>query len=442
MAVAGCIFDCDGTILDSMGMWTEECVALLERYGVADALEVFLAAESLDMDKKCYHYHETLGIGVSGEALYAELWERVECAYRERVLPYPGIADFLERLRARGVECVVASSTPLELLERALASHGLRDYFSRLVFCGEVGRGKEFPDVYVACQEMLGTPREDTWVFEDAPFGIRSAARAGFPVVGVLNDHDGRDVDFVQRWSTLVVRENEFETFSPTSLEGLSPQTLDALLVAASPRRCSDGLLSRMAAGAQLVVAADAGADALLDAGIVPDVVVGDLDTASERTRGEVKAGRLDAVTFSPEKDDTDLSLALSLVRERAEALGRAARVTVACADGGRPDQALAVWGVLAREADLAPRMVADDFEARLLSPAGAPSLCVGHLMGDVVSVIALAAGTVVSEWGRRWNLDHKELGVLSDLGISNRVVAKDAEIYCHAGVAAVFMGA
>ena len=69
MAIKGALFDCDGTLIDSMPMWTNCCVSLLERYGVSDAMRVFLEHESLDMDKKCYWYHDNLGIGKSGEAL-------------------------------------------------------------------------------------------------------------------------------------------------------------------------------------------------------------------------------------------------------------------------------------------------------------------------------------------------------------------------------------
>jgi thiamine pyrophosphokinase len=178
-------------------MWTATCVRLLERYGVGDAERVFAEHESLDMDKKCYWYHDNLGIGESGEALYHELWDMVEHEYRHGVQPFPGCAELLERLRAAHVPMVVASSTPIELLRIALEAHGLLGYFDELVFAGDVGRGKEHPDVYLAACERLGTSRESTWVFEDAPFGMRSAARAGFPVVGVLNDHDGRDEGFI-----------------------------------------------------------------------------------------------------------------------------------------------------------------------------------------------------------------------------------------------------
>ena len=437
MGFAAAIFDCDGTILDSMPMWQEMCVGLLERYGVEDALEVFLENESLDMDKKCYHYHEALGIGESGEALYRELWQMVEEAYRKTVRPYPGVHEFLQRLKDEGIECVVASSTPPALLESALTQHGLRHFFSRVVFCGDVGRGKSFPDVYLACERMLGTPRADTWVFEDAPFGIRSAARAGFPVVGILNDHDGRDEDFVRLWSRVVA--TDYDMLDTNVLKRLAPKTLDVLIVADSPEPSSKELVRTLATTSDLVLAADRGADVLLASGITPAAIVGDLDTASDATRKLVEAGEVPCVRFSPEKDDTDLSLAVAHARECADGQGASLRLTLTCAAGGRPDHALGVWGVLARARDISPRLVEDGFECRILSPEGAPSWRFDGDEGAALSVVALANDTVVSERGTRWELDHNPLELLSDLGISNRITAAEAEVCCHAGAVAVF---
>jgi thiamine pyrophosphokinase len=82
------IFDCDGTILDSMPMWADSCIGLLRNYGVADAEKIFYERESLDMFAKCAWYHQNLGVGESGEALYRELWHTVERAYATEVRPY------------------------------------------------------------------------------------------------------------------------------------------------------------------------------------------------------------------------------------------------------------------------------------------------------------------------------------------------------------------
>ena len=177
MPIDAALFDCDGTILDSMPMWTNSCVGLLRSYGVAQAEKVFYEHESLDMFAKCAWYHQNLGIGESSEALYRELWRTVEAAYGNEVRPYEGCESFLCALRAKGVPMVIVSSTPPELVWAALRKHGLDVYFDQVIFAGDVGRGKEHPDCYLYAAHKLGTACENTWVFEDAPFGIRSAAR-------------------------------------------------------------------------------------------------------------------------------------------------------------------------------------------------------------------------------------------------------------------------
>ena len=64
---------------------------------------------------------------------------------------------------------------------------GLGQYFSAVFTCTEVGAGKGRPDVYEAALSALGTPRENTWVFEDSLFAMRTAKAAGFPVAGVYD---------------------------------------------------------------------------------------------------------------------------------------------------------------------------------------------------------------------------------------------------------------
>jgi thiamine pyrophosphokinase len=56
------------------------------------------------------------------------------------------------------------------------------------------------------------------------------------------------------------------------------------------------------------------------------------------------------------------------------------------------------------------------------------------------VSVVPLSAGTVASERGMRWELDHEPLGLLDDRGVSNRTTADVATVTCHEGTLAVFV--
>ncbi len=438
MAIQGAIFDCDGTLLDSMPMWTSTCVGLLRRYGVRDAERVFAKHESLDMDKKCYWYHDNLGIGESGEALYRELWTMVERAYQTEVQPFAGCKEFLDELARMGVPMAIASSTPTALLRSALMAHGLLEYFDELVFAGDVGRGKEYADVYLESQRRLGTPRADTWVFEDAPFGVRSAARAGFPVMALFNDHDGRDETFLRTWATTVAR--GYEGVHPAQLSELAPHVMRALVVNGSPEPSSAGLVARLAKENDWVVAADHGAQVARSADIDLDLLCGDADSASHEALGWARSVAASERSFPVEKDDTDLGLAIACAAEEAERRGSALRLTVTCTCGGRPDHALAVWGVIARYVHAAPRMVEDGFECRILSSEGESTWRLEAVPGQTISAIALADNTVVSARGVRWSLDHARMPVLSDRGVSNKAIDKTCELTCHSGILAVFL--
>lgn len=438
MPIDAAIFDCDGTILDSMPMWTNSCVGLLRSYGVLDAERVFSEHESLDMFAKCQWYHQHLGIGESAEALYRELWCTVKAAYGNEVSPYEGCESFLRELRASGAPMVIVSSTPTELVRAALRMHGLDKYFDQVIFAGDVGRGKEHPDCYLYAARKLDTARENTWVFEDAPFGIRSAARAGFPTVAILNDHDGRDALFLERWATVVAR--SYDELSMQRLAGLSARVLRALVVAGSPEPSSADLVARLAGESDYVIAADRGAEVLRVAGKKPDVFCGDEDSVNEASRTWARRTASHTDLHPVEKDDSDLGLAVSYARAKADELGSALRLTVTCAAGGRPDHALGVWGVLAKNADVAPRMVEDAFEAHVLSPSGIATWQIGGVVGALVSVLPLCDEARVTEYGMRWELDEERLGLLSDRGLSNYVVTRDAFVRCEEGTIAVFV--
>lgn len=438
MPIQGAIFDCDGTILDSMPMWTQQCVALLERYGVENAERVFAEHESLDMDKKCYWYHDNLHIGTSGEALYKELWDAVSGAYCDSVRPYEGCREFLCELKRRKIPCVIVSSTPKELLRSALADHDLLDFFRELVFVGDVGRGKEFSDCYVAAERMLETPRESTWVFEDAPFGVRSAARAGFPTVAIVNDHDGRDESFMMKWATVVAR--SYGELSIPLLDQHGPRVTRSLVVAGSPEPSSSSLVARLAGEADFIVAADKGVDALRGAGVVPHAYCGDQDSASPEALAWARAEGAGFQVHNVEKDDTDLSLAIEMACDEADRLGSALRLTLTCASGGRPDHMLGVWGTIARRADICPTLVEDGFTCKVLSPLGEDTWCFDGLSGRTVSAIPLAPHSIVTESGMHWDVDRAELRLMDDLGVSNKIKADKAYITCHAGVLAVFV--
>ena len=206
------------------------------------------------------------------------------------------------------------------------------------------------------------------------------------------------------------------------------------LVVCGSPVMASHELLRKLAGECDHVVAVDRGLDALLGAGLSCDLYVGDADTVSEVGRALVDAATdFEVERHDPYKDYTDLALALDSVRHRWPG----AEVVATCATGGRPDMALSVLGLLAGYKDAPVWITEDKVVARILH-AG-ESWTIEGAEGKTFSIIAIVPGTVVSEHGLEWELDHASLGLLADTGISN-VVRSKATIQVHAGTAIAYL--
>ena len=196
----------------------------------------------------------------------------------------------------------------------------------------------------------------------------------------------------------------------------------------------SADLLRQLAGECDHVVAVDRGLDALLGAGLCCDVYVGDADTVSDAGRALVDAATdFEVERHDPYKDYTDLALALDSVRRRWPR----AEVVATCATGGRPDMALSVLGLLAGYED-APIWIAEDKVVARILHAG-ESWTIEGAEGKTFSIIAIASGTVVSEHGLEWELNHSPLGLLADTGISN-VVRSTATIQVHTGTAIAYL--
>lgn len=192
------IFDCDGTLLQSMGMWLRAEPALLKTYGIDTVPDDFAEFESLSLMGECEGYHRKWGVGASGEDVYGRLMEMVCEGYRHEVTARPGVIDFLEAAQAAGIPMGIATSTPPEAVRIGLDSCGLSGYFDTLVTTGEAGASKDHPDVYdlalsklSAAHDLGDVDRPDVWVFEDAVFGLKSSGSVGYRRVGIF-DGEGR----------------------------------------------------------------------------------------------------------------------------------------------------------------------------------------------------------------------------------------------------------
>ena len=193
----GIIFDCDGTLIDSMAAW-RELEASLARQAGAELTKADTDALTTMTIPECGAYlHGKFGLGASGADVEGMIDAFMLDFYANRAVARPGVLAFVRGLAERGVPMAVASSTPRPLLEAGLAHAGIAPYLRAIVSVDDVGKSKREPAVYDRAREALGTTRAQTWGFEDALYAIRTLRAAGYRTFGVY------DCDLSGTWADL-----------------------------------------------------------------------------------------------------------------------------------------------------------------------------------------------------------------------------------------------
>jgi thiamine pyrophosphokinase len=183
------------------------------------------------------------------------------------------------------------------------------------------------------------------------------------------------------------------------------------------------------------VVATDGAWAKAVDAGIPVDRVVGDLDSLTPTEQAALLASQTEAEIHDPDKDFTDLELAVD------GALARGARgLVIFGAFGGRIDHTLANVLMLEKALDhgAAVEFIAGDETAWLVRgefalPNGRP--------GDRISLIPLTRGAVIRTEGLRYHLNDEPLVRASAHGISNAIETPPVSIAVRSGTLLVVHG-
>ena len=185
----GVIFDCDGTLIDSMDAWRNLEGELGHRAGVELTAEDRQTLCTLNIPESAQYFHQRYGLGASSEQVVGMMDEIMLEWYSKHAVARPGALEFIDGLAQRGVVMSVASSSPKPYLQAGLACAGIVPYLAAIVSVEDVNSNKRNPKVYDHTRDLMGTSTLLTWGFEDAVYAIRTLSHAGYGTVGVY-DHD------------------------------------------------------------------------------------------------------------------------------------------------------------------------------------------------------------------------------------------------------------
>jgi len=183
--VEAVIFDCDGTLVNSMPAHFAAWCDALAYYGAENVFQedVFYAMGGRPTTDIVVELNDEYGLKLDPEA--------VAMKKREAFLVRLGSVDEIEEVVAiarklRGhLPMAVATGGTRMAVEKTLQALELSDLFDEVVTAEDVADGKPAPDIYLKAAELLGVAPEKCLAFEDAPAGIMAAQRAGMKVVVV-----------------------------------------------------------------------------------------------------------------------------------------------------------------------------------------------------------------------------------------------------------------
>lgn len=182
----GYIFDCDGTLVDSMPLhfkaWTASFVHNKAPW-VWDEDEFYAAAGVPDRDtvmKLNGRYNAKIDPDLVHD--FKAEWYAKQMHELQAVTAVEKLAH---QYHAAGVPISVASGSDLSLVDPSLKITGLRDIFDIVITPADVERGKPAPDMFLLAAERMGIAPEDCLVFEDGQAGIDAATAAGMQSVFV-----------------------------------------------------------------------------------------------------------------------------------------------------------------------------------------------------------------------------------------------------------------
>ena len=179
------VFDADGTLLDSLGVWRSADEEYLSSKGRRLDPEVSKRFDKMTYGQSIAYVKQHYGIDEPEEQISDDIMSIVMKKYETDVTATEGIQKILQRLLDNGVPMAVATANDRKLVCRGLRSTGLRRYFTDVVSCDETGCGKDDAAVFVRAAELLGCTPEETLVVEDDMSYVKAARKAGFIAVHV-----------------------------------------------------------------------------------------------------------------------------------------------------------------------------------------------------------------------------------------------------------------
>lgn len=179
------IFDLDGTLIDSMNVWSDIDKEFFKMHDLPFEEDYQKEIGHKGLKEIAAYTKSRYNLKESEDEIVTIWLDMAKEAYAYKIPLKEGVKSFLEYLQSKNIKMGIATSNSLELTELVLKHHDIYKYFSKVVTVNELKTNKGSPDIYLHISDSFGLVPSECIVFEDLLTGIRTAKKAGYKAVGV-----------------------------------------------------------------------------------------------------------------------------------------------------------------------------------------------------------------------------------------------------------------
>lgn len=188
-SIFAAIFDFDGTLIDSLGVWDDIDRKSFAKRGIS-VPDIFADTTATMNPRQIAEYViENYGFSDSPEDLIKEWSDMAFDAYANHLPLRNGAYDYVKYLRSEKVKMILITTLSKSLCEPALKRFGILDCFDLLQFGEDLSEeGKHSYKTYLDIAKKFHVNAANCAVFEDSSTALRSAQKAGMQTYGVVDD--------------------------------------------------------------------------------------------------------------------------------------------------------------------------------------------------------------------------------------------------------------
>lgn len=192
------LFDMDGTLVDSMGVWEYAPAGALKKLGIEPDEEAFNVFREKGYSETAKYLVKKYSLEISDHEFMTLMDETVIPFYHNDVQLKEGALEYLQLLQDKGVRICLLSANNIELVNIIRERFELDKYIRDFISTSNFGNTKAEPEIFVKLAMLYGVKVTDCVLFEDSKYAIKTAKSVSMKTVGIKDAFSKKDEAYMQ----------------------------------------------------------------------------------------------------------------------------------------------------------------------------------------------------------------------------------------------------